>query len=106
MGFDIVWVNEEGEAAEFDTGDMKLGLFKRQEMAEIVGSSKKPVSAECQDQVALIFTVHDLGQAYQQLKDNGATFVTQPMNRPEWEIRTAYLRDPDGILIGLYEISV
>lgn len=30
-------------------------------------------------------------------------FVTEPHDRPEWVMRVAHLRDPEGNLIELYE---
>ena len=46
--------------AGFQVGGMKLSLFRRQEMAEIIRTTDKQNHAECQDKVALIFTVHDV----------------------------------------------
>ena len=92
--------------AEFKAGDMRLSLFRRQEMAEIINNANKPSHAECQDNVALIFTVSDLDDAYQQIRHKGVKFETEPMNNPYYGIKTAYLRDPDGTLIGLFQFLV
>lgn len=48
------------------------------------------------------FEVDDVDVAYQQLRDKGITFVTEPLDRPDWGIRTAHFRDPDGNLIEIY----
>lgn len=93
---------EEGYA-EFEVGEMKLALFRRQEMAEIVGYAHKPSQVDSQDRVVLIFTVPDLDEACQQLKHKGVTFTAAPMSNPYYGIKTAYLRDPDGTLIGLFQ---
>ncbi|MGH2415206.1 MAG: VOC family protein, partial [Microcystaceae cyanobacterium] len=58
--FDVAVEDEETGYAEFQAGDMKLTLFRRQEMAQMIHNAEKPPHAECQDTVALIFTVHDL----------------------------------------------
>ncbi len=89
--------------AEFVAGDMKLALFRRQEMAEIVEANHKPAQADAQDPVVLIFTVVDLDQAYDQLRHKGVEFISAPMNNPTYELKIAYLRDPDGTLIGLFQ---
>lgn len=89
--------------AEFEAAEMKFALFRRQEMAEIVGTADKPPQVECQDRTVLVFTVPDLDKAYHQLRDKGVKFSTEPMSNPYYGIKTAYLRDPDGTLIGLFQ---
>lgn len=104
MEFEVTVEDEQAGYAEFKIGDMRLGLFRRQEMAEIIGNAHKPSHAECQDDVALIFTVPDLDETYQQLRHKEVNFTTEPMNNPYYGIKTAYLRDPDGTLIGLFQL--
>lgn len=89
--------------ADFAAGDLNLALFRRQEMAEMVGTENKPADVECQDKVVLIFSVNDLEEVYQNLKRKGIQFTKSPMNNPYYGIKTAYLRDPDGNLIGLFQ---
>ena len=103
MEFDVTVEDEKSGYAEFKAGDMRLSLFRRQEMAQMIGNADKPENAECQDKVALVFTVHDVDQVYQKLRHKGANFTTEPMSNPYYGIKTAYLRDPDGNLIGLYQ---
>lgn len=92
--------------AEFTSPDMRLSLFRRQEMAEMISNDRQPLTVECQDRVALIFTVPNLDATYQQLKAKGAQFVTEPLNNPYYSLKTVYLRDPDGTLIGLFQPMV
>jgi predicted enzyme related to lactoylglutathione lyase len=106
MEFEVKMDSLEDGYAEFKVGDMKLSLFKRQEMAQMIGNSSKPPHAECQDNVALIFTVHDVTEEYQKLTHKGVKFTAEPMNNPYYGIKTAYLRDPDGTLIGLFQLLV
>ena len=89
--------------AEFVAGEMKLALFRRQEMAEMINNAGKPVHAECQDKVVLIFTIFDLDEAYDRFRHQGIKFTAEPMNNPYYGLKTAYLRDPDGNLIGLFQ---
>jgi predicted enzyme related to lactoylglutathione lyase len=89
--------------AEFAAGDMKLALFRRLEMAQMIGNEHMPLHVECQDRVVLIFVVADLEEVHQQLKHKGIKFTTDPMTNPYYGIKTAYLRDPDDNLIGLYQ---
>ncbi|WP_218596807.1 VOC family protein [Chroogloeocystis siderophila] len=89
--------------AGFQVGGMKLSLFRRQEMAEIIRKIDKPTHAECQDKVALIFTVHDVEQEYHCLLHKNINLVIEPLTNIDYRIKTAYFRDPDGNLIGLYQ---
>ncbi len=103
MQFKVTVEDFQSGYAEFEAGDMKLALFRRQEMAQMIGNDEKPSSAECQDKVVLIFAVPKLEEAYQELRHKGIEFTTDPMTNPYYGMKTAYLRDPDGNLIGLYE---
>ena len=106
MQFDIAQEDEQGGYAEFNVAQMKLSIFRRSEMAQMIHNNEKPPTAECQDTVALIFTVHDLEDECIKLKQKGIKLTTEPMNNPMYGIKTAYLRDPDENLIGLYQMLV
>lgn len=101
LGFDVLWVDEEGNYASFKTGGTVLALNRQQSISEVVGTTDKPSYVECQDKVALIFAVDDVDAALHQLRDRGVTFITEPLNRPAWGIRTVHFRDPDGNLIEI-----
>jgi lactoylglutathione lyase len=70
-------------------------------MAAAVGTADKPTSVECQDKVALIMAVEDMDAVYRQLRERGVIFITEPLDRQNWGIRTAHFRDPDGNLIEI-----
>ncbi|MDF5724205.1 MAG: VOC family protein [Rhizonema sp. PD37] len=103
MEFEVKIYDSEAGYAEFKVGDIRLSLSKRQEMADMIHNSHKPHNAECQDRVALIFTVHDVEEEYEKLMHKGVHFTAAPMSNPYYSLKTAYLRDPDGTLIGLYQ---
>lgn len=90
-----------GVYAEFRAGDVVFGVYRRDLMAEVVGSAGKPALEESQDSVALIFAVDDVDAAYRQLQAQGVTFVVGPTDREAWVLRTAHFRDPDGNLIEI-----
>jgi len=102
LDFDVLWGEEDGNYASFKTGPTTLALYKRPLMAEAVGTADKPPHADCQDRVALILAVDDVDEAYQQLTEREVAFATGPLDRPDWGIRTAHFRDPDGNLIEIY----
>jgi catechol 2,3-dioxygenase-like lactoylglutathione lyase family enzyme len=41
-------------------------------------------------------------EVYELVKEQNGIVVTQPQDRPDWGIRTAHFRDPDGNLIEIY----
>jgi lactoylglutathione lyase len=102
LGFEALWGEEGGRYADFKVGDAIVALYDRRLMAEAVGTAGKPVEVEAQDRVLLVFAVEDVDAAYDQLKARGIKFVTEPQDRPDWGIRTAHFRDPDGNLIEIY----
>ena len=103
LEFTVVIEALEDGYAEFSTPNMKLALFRRQEMADMIGSDRPPVAVECQDKVALVFTVANVDETYHTLKTKGVHFVTEPLNNPYYALKTVYLRDPDDNLIGLFQ---
>jgi lactoylglutathione lyase len=86
-----------GDYAELRAGDALLALFPRTTMAEAVGFD--PLAAG--DRVALVFHVGDVDTALADLRERGAPVAAEPQDRPDWGLRVAHLRDPDGNLIEL-----
>jgi catechol 2,3-dioxygenase-like lactoylglutathione lyase family enzyme len=102
MGFEATFGEEGSGYADFAVGESAaLALFDREEMARTAGTSALPEGEPSQDRLALIFSVEDLEATVAQLRERGATGIIEPKNHPEWGIRTAYVRDPDGTLIEL-----
>lgn len=103
LGFSAGFGDESSGYADFETGAVTIALFDRHEMAEAVGTAGLPAAAERQDDVALILAVDDVNQAHRALTARGVQFVTEPHDRPEWGIRVAHFRDPDGTLLEIYQ---
>ncbi|MDF5706726.1 MAG: VOC family protein [Nostoc sp. S4] len=102
LKFDVDWGDENSGYAEFNSGYLKLGLFKKELMGEVVPSIDQPSYVVNRDKIVLIFAVDNVDEVYKQVKDSNAIVVTQPIDRPAWGIRTAHFRDPDGNLIEVY----
>ena len=102
LGFKPTFGDENDVYADFDTGSSSLALFRRDLMAETVGTTDKPANADCQDRVAFIFHAENVDAAYEELKAKGIALITEPQDRPIWGIRTAHFRDPDGNLLEIY----
>ncbi|WP_036484548.1 VOC family protein [Myxosarcina sp. GI1] len=105
LEFDLIYEGDTREEADLRLGNTMLNLIKRQSMAKIIGSRSESLPVERQDNLALIFTTPNLEDTCSSLKEKGVSFETQPMYRPDWGIKTIYLRDPDRNLIGIYELT-
>ncbi|NJL85831.1 MAG: bleomycin resistance protein [Leptolyngbyaceae cyanobacterium SM1_1_3] len=103
MGFEVVMDERRDGYAEFAVANMRLALFRREEMAGIIHTTEMPADAKSQDRVVLIFTVSDLDEICEKLKHEGTVFASEPMKNANFDLKIAYIRDPDGNLIGLFE---
>ncbi len=102
MDLEVAWGAEGEGYADLKAKDgASLSLFQREVMSEALGTLNLPFEASIQDRVALIFETDDLEASITQLRQKGATFIVQAQDHPDWGIRTAYLRDPDGNLIEI-----
>ena len=81
---------------------LTLAVFGRGAMADAIGNTGLPERAESQDTALLSFAVDDLPAAIAKLREQGVELVAQPTDRPEWGMRTAHFRDPDGNLIEIF----
>jgi len=103
MQFQPDWGEEGSTYANFRaTPGTTLSLFRRDHMAEAIGTADLPSVTQCQDRAALIFLVTDVEAEVKELRSRGAQFLSDPRDFPDWTIRAAYLRDPDGNLIELF----
>jgi len=93
--------DEHSNYAEFKTDAIHIALFKRDLMATVVDRAEQPPEADMQDRVALILRVDDVAKLFEKLNEKDVRFVAGPIDRKEWECRTAHFRDPDGNLIEL-----
>ncbi|MCU0509565.1 MAG: VOC family protein [Anaerolineae bacterium] len=103
MGFAVQWGAEGSGYADFrpPRGGGMLALMDRRGMPEaLIGLDGREGSAHG-DHGMLVFDAADLDSTVGVLKARGAQFVADLTDRPDWGIRTAHLRDPDGNLIEL-----
>jgi catechol 2,3-dioxygenase-like lactoylglutathione lyase family enzyme len=103
MGFAVQWGAEGANYADFRAprGGAMVALFSRQAMAETLGEASPPCDRSCQDRFMLVFEAADLDSTVAALKARGAQFLLEVTERPDWGIRAAHLRDPEGNLIEL-----
>jgi lactoylglutathione lyase len=85
----------EGDAyASFDTGTGTVAIFARDGQADAV-ELRSPG-----DSTLLVLEVDDVDADVARL---GSRLVTGPIDQPEWGGRVAYVRDPSGNLIELFQ---
>ena len=101
MGFQATFGTENDIYADFNTGTLTIALFDRQAMSAAVGTTHLPAQVDAQDKVCLVFAVEDVDATCQQLKKQNVQLVAGPSDRPDWGIRAAYFRDPEGNLIEI-----
>lgn len=101
MGFEPGWGSENDTYADFEVGPVKISLFDKAEMSAALGTSAKPAVTEVQDAVCLIFSVDSVDGFCDHLQNHDVALATEPEDHPDWGIRTAHFRDPDGHLIEI-----
>jgi predicted enzyme related to lactoylglutathione lyase len=87
--------------AEFKTDTAIIALFKKDLMAKAIGSEESKANGTGHDYAVLIFGVENVDASYEALKKKGVEFVSPPKDQPDWSIRVAHFRDPDGNLIEI-----
>jgi predicted enzyme related to lactoylglutathione lyase len=103
LDFKDTFGTEDGTYADFDLGGVALALFDQAEMSATLGTQHKAAHAESQDSICLVFEVESVDDAYQKLSAEGVHFAVGPTDHPDWGIRTAHFRDPEGNLIEINE---
>jgi catechol 2,3-dioxygenase-like lactoylglutathione lyase family enzyme len=86
--------DESSGYASFDTGSGSVAIFERGGQAEVV--ELRPPG----DSTLLVLEVDDVDDAVARLADHVAR---EPVDQPHWGGRVAYLRDPSGNLIELFQ---
>jgi lactoylglutathione lyase len=102
MGFTSNHGDENGEYASFDTGATDIALYRWQDMAREIGQAEVPSRAVTECKALLCFEVDDVDETYRQLRERGTEFAAGLTDHPDWGMRTAHFRDPDGNLIEIF----
>ena len=101
LGLQVSFGDEHSGYADFTVGDSSFSLFVRVAMEEVIGAPPELTGGVERDRVVLVLGVDDLEATVSGLERKGANFVLGIESRPDWGIRTAHLRDPDGNLVEL-----
>ncbi|HEY7985004.1 MAG TPA: VOC family protein [Ktedonobacterales bacterium] len=91
-----------GEYVEFRANpQFQLALFTRDAFA--AGEPAIPIAPGGGQRAVLAFAVDALDTTCARLRAQGVELASGAAVHAEWGLRTAFLRDPDGNLICLYE---
>ncbi len=94
LGFADAFGDESSGYASFDTGSGMVAIFERNGQGEVV--ELRPPG----DSTLLVLEVDDVDAA---IADKDEHVVRAPVDQAEWGGRVAYLRDPSGNLIELFQ---
>jgi lactoylglutathione lyase len=103
MEFPLGTYAEEMQFASFKTGETKIEIFSRQNMAEVIGENNLQTDLESKSKFLIAFDVDQVDEVCARLKDKGVVLLNEPHDRQSWNARVAHLRDPDGNVIELYK---
>ncbi|HEV2462120.1 MAG TPA: VOC family protein [Ktedonobacterales bacterium] len=101
MQLPVAYGDEVMGYAYLTAGDVGVELMGRDTFAEALGDATPAPAAG--RQTVLVFNVEDVDATYADLVVRGAAPVHAPVDRPEWQARTAHVADPDGQLVEIYE---
>jgi lactoylglutathione lyase len=85
---------DDGPYASFGTEGGTIAIFERDGQSEVVGLRLPG------DGALVVLEVDDADAEVERLREH---VVAEPVDRPDWGGRVAYLRDPDGHLIELFQ---
>jgi catechol 2,3-dioxygenase-like lactoylglutathione lyase family enzyme len=94
LGLGAAFGDESSGYASFDTGSGTVAIFERSGQGEVV--ELRPPG----DSTLLVLEVDDVDAA---ISGKDEHVVRAPVDQPEWGGRVAYLRDPSGNLIELFQ---
>ena len=94
LGLGSAFGDESSGYASFDTGTGSVAIFERAGQSDVL--ELRPSG----DSTLLVLEVDDVDAAVGGL---GTHVVQAPVDKPEWGGRVAYLRDPSGNLIELFQ---
>lgn len=105
LGLEATFISEIDTYVELTDGDVKLTLLNRNSIHEYFGTKTIFYFGQKKDGIALSFQVEDVEKACQYLQEKGVEIVSPPWNVPDWALKLALIRDPEGNLIELTQMG-
>ena len=100
VGLRVVFGDETGPYASFDSGPARLSIYQAARMNSVVPLSGR--SSAPSDRSVIQLDVDSVDATVELLRSRGVS-VTVPSDQHEWGIRAAHFRDPEGNLVELAE---
>jgi catechol 2,3-dioxygenase-like lactoylglutathione lyase family enzyme len=100
VGLPVVFGDEGGTYASFDTGSAHLSIYVASEMASVVPIVEP--SRDAPPRALVQLDVERVDSSVERLRARGVA-VSEPSDQPEWGIRVAHFRDPEGNQFELAE---
>ena len=101
VGLPVKSGDEAGPYAAFDAGDATLAIYSATAMSNATGVTSGR-GGRGADDMMVVLEVDDVDVKVRELEERGLRFVSPPTDQPDWGIRVAHFRDPDGNLAELY----
>jgi len=103
LGLECTYGKPGDNYASFDIGVASgLAIFKAELMGMAIENYDAKKNGKSQDKFAIIVEVEDVSDTYQQLKNKGVTFLSEPQDMEAWGIRVAHFRDTEENLFEIY----
>lgn len=100
---ECTWGQPGEDYASFSAGyGSVLAIFKADLMNEAIHKKAVP-DPNAQDKFAIIMQVDNVDDTYQNLKQKGVHFLTEPKDMQAWGIRVAHIRDTEDNLIEFFQ---
>ena len=95
LGLETSFGDDSSGYASFSAGDGSIAIFERGDQGKVVELRTAG------DSTLTVLEVDDVDAAVERLSE----YVVQaPQDQPEWGGRVAYLRDPSGNLLELFQV--
>ena len=94
LGLETSFGEDDGPYASFSAGEGAIAIFERDGQSEVVGLRLPG------DGSLVVLEVDDADAEVERLREH---VVAGPVDRPDWGGRVAYVRDPDGHLLELFQ---
>jgi lactoylglutathione lyase len=101
VGLPVRFGDDEGPYAEFDVGETTLAIYTAAEMSNATGVTSGR-GGRGADDLMIVLEVDDVDAKVRELEEKGVRFASQPTDQPDWGIRVAHFRDPDGNLAEIF----
>ena len=105
LGLEATFISDIDTYVELTDGKVKLTLLNQNKLIEYLGNKAQFRFESKSDRLSLSFEVNDVEQACKHLQEQGIEMVSPPMNIPDWGVKLALVRDPEGNLIELTQMG-